>query len=350
MSSVTLEEKQMSDVVPVASTQYQGVWCYAEQRRGQIVPTIYELLQAGRKLSSDLKEELVAVLVGYKVKAAAQDLIEHGADKVYVYDNPLFENFLDESYAKALQELVTQGKPNKLLIPASTHGRSLAARLAVTLGTGAVAEVTEIALDAKTKGIRATRSSYGGNVVSTLGCKDQRPELVTVRPMAFPKAEKVPGRQGKVVPLSVEPALMKSRVKFIQFVPEENGVQDIGTAEKIVSGGRGLGTPQGFDLIREFAKALGAAVGASRATVDAGWIPYRHQVGLTGRTVRPKLYVACGISGQIQHLAGMSSSEVIVAINTDPEAPLMKLATFSVQGDLYQVIPAIIAEIKKQRG
>ncbi|MBI4051120.1 MAG: electron transfer flavoprotein subunit alpha/FixB family protein [Elusimicrobia bacterium] len=329
--------------------QYKGVWCFAELRHGQLIPTIYELLTVGQQLAKDLQEGLSVVLMGHQVSGLAQELVDRGAQKVYVYESPLFEHFLDESYALALKDLILKEKPNKFLIPASTIGRSLASRLAVMLGTGSLADVSELSIDKATGSLQAIRSSHGGGLLSTVLCKTHRPEVVTVRPMVFPKAEKAPGRSGNVLKLETDPEKFKSRVRFVKFVPEESGVQDIASAEKIVSGGRGLGNPQGFELIREFAKILGAAVGASRATVDAGWIPYRHQVGLTGRTVRPKLYIACGISGQIQHLAGMSSSDLIVAVNTDPEAPLMKLATYSVEGDLYQVIPAVINEIKRLR-
>lgn len=322
------------------------VWCYAEHRHGKLQPTAYELLHVGRGLANSLSEPLCAVLMGYKVKDLVQDLLDHGADKVYLFDHPVLENFLEEPYSQALAGLIAVEKPGKLLIPASILGRSLAARLAVVARTGLIADATELALADGTRNLSAKRPAYGGNLLCTVRCDNHRPEIVTVRPMVFPRSPQTPGRKGEVREVSVDPSKLVVRAKFIKSVAEEEGSQDITTAEKIVSGGRGLGNPKGFDLIRKFAKALGAAVGASRATVDAGWIPYRHQVGLTGRTVRPKLYVACGISGQIQHLAGMSSSEAIVAVNTDPEAPMMKLATFSVEGDLYEVIPAILEELK----
>ena len=194
----------------------------------------------------------------------------------------------------------------------------------------------------------ATRTAYAGNLYVTVAVR-RGPEMATLRPMAFNRAEPS-GTKGEIVQVPVDPSSWKVRSKFLGFTAEESKEVEMSSAEKIVSGGRGLGNPKGFELIRELADALGAGVGASRAVVDAGWIPYRHQVGLTGRTVRPRLYFACGISGQIQHLAGMSSSDVIVAINTDPECPMMHLANFAVQGDLYEIIPAVIAEIKRQRG
>ncbi|MBI3291830.1 MAG: 4Fe-4S binding protein [Elusimicrobia bacterium] len=348
--AIVMEKEQVISTTAVDTALYHGVWCYAEQRHGKLMPTIYELLNIGRKLSGDLNEELAAVLIGHQVEGFSQDLIEHGADKVYVFDHPIFEQFLDEVYTQAMVDLIKQEKPNKLLMSASTLGRSFASRVAVTAHTGITADATELAIDPKTGMLHATRPSFGGNLMATILCEKHRPEMVTVRPMAFPRAERQPGRQGKILTVKADPSQWKVRAKFAQFIPEQSEIQDISQAEIIVSGGRGLGKPEGFRLIEEFAKTLSAAVGASRAVVDAGWIPYRHQVGLTGRTVRPKLYIACGISGQIQHLAGMSSSDVIVAMNTDPEAPMMKLANFAVEGDLYELIPAVIKELKHLKG
>lgn len=333
--------------VQIDTASYKGVWCFAEQRHGQIMPTIYELLYAAKKLSLDLNEDLSAVIIGHKVSSYAQNLIEHGADKVYVLDHPIFEHFVDEVYTYALTELIKKEKPNKLLMPASIIGRSFSSRVAIAAQTGITADSTELSINPKTRMLHATRPSFGGNLMATILCEKHRPEMATVRPMSFPRAEKQPGRKGEIINVPVDPSKWNIRTKFIKYVPEKDETVDIAGAEKIVSGGRGLGKPEGFKLIEEFAKAVGGAVGASRPTVDAGWIPYRHQVGLTGRTVRPKLYIACGISGQIQHLAGMSSAENIVAINKDPECPMFKLATLSLEGDLYELIPLIIQEIKK---
>jgi electron transfer flavoprotein alpha subunit len=339
-------KKEVIDL-KIDTASYKGVWCYAEQRHGKIMPTIYELLHVGQKLAKDLNEELSAVLIGYKVTEHAQEIIEHGADQVYVLDHPVFEHFVDEIYTYALTELIQKEKPNKLLMPASIIGRSFSSRVAISAQTGITADATELSIDPKTRMLHATRPSFGGNLMATILCEKHRPEMATVRPMSFPQAPKQAGRQGKIIHVAVDPSKWSIRTKFVQFTPEEKDSIDISAAEKIVTGGRGLGKPDGFKLIEQFAKSIGAAVGASRPTVDAGWIPYKHQVGLTGRTVRPKLYIACGVSGQIQHLAGMSSSEVIVAINKDTEAPMMKLATLSVEGDLYELIPLIIEELKK---
>lgn len=335
--------------VDVDTAAYKGVWCFAEQRHGELMPTIYELLHVGQQLAKDLNEELSAVLIGDNVSKYAQDIIERGADKVYMLDHPVFKDFVDEIYTYALTDLIKQEKPNKLLMPASIIGRSFSSRVAISAQTGITADATELSIDKKTRMLHATRPSFGGNLMATILCEKHRPEMATVRPMSFPRSKREAGRQGKIINVPVDPSKWNIRTKFIKYEAEKDETIDITAAEKIVSGGRGLGKPEGFKVIEDLAKTIGAAVGASRPTVDAGWIPYRHQVGLTGRTVRPKLYIACGISGQIQHLAGMSSAEVIVAINKDPEAPLMKLATLSVEGDLYELVPLIIKEIEKAR-
>ncbi len=345
--AIVMEKETVVSTGPALDpTAYKGVWCYAEQRHGKLQPTIYELLNVGRQLSDTLTEELSAVLIGYKVADCAQDLIEHGADKVYVFDDPLFENFLDEAYTAALTELIKQEKPNKLLMPASTIGRSFGSRVAIAANTGITADATELAIDPKTRMLNATRPSFGGNLMATILCEKHRPEMATVRPMSFARAPKISGRQGKVLTVKFDTSKWNIRAKFKQFVPEVNQVQDITSAETIVSGGQGLGKAENFKLIEELAQVLGAAVGASRAVVDKGWIPYRHQVGLTGRTVRPKLYIAAGISGAIQHLAGMSSSEFIVAVNKDPQAPMMQMANLSIEGDLNELLPLITKEIR----
>jgi electron transfer flavoprotein alpha subunit len=343
-------KKEVVEQVKIDTASYKGVWCYAEQRHGKIVPTIFELLNVAKGLAKDLNEELCAVLMGHNVAQYAQEIIERGADKVYVMDHPIFEHFVDEVYTYALTELIKQEKPNKLLMPASIIGRSFSSRVAISANTGITADATELSINPKTRQLHATRPSFGGNLMATILCERHRPEMATVRPMSFPQAPKEPGRKGQIVTVPVDPSKWNIRTKFVKFEAEkEQNSIDISAAEKIVAGGRGLGKPDGFKMIEELAKSVGGAVGATRPVVDAGWIAYKHQVGLTGRTVRPKLYIACGISGQIQHLAGMSSSEFIVAINKDPEAPIMKMASLSVEGDVYELVPLIVQEIKKVR-
>lgn len=330
------------------SEQGKGVWCVAETRHGKLSPTVYELLTAGRKIATARSEPLTAVVPGGPgIAAAAKSAAERGADKVLVLEHAALTNFLDEAYAAALKSLAEKEKPRTILLPATVYGRSLASRLAVALKTGLAADAVEVDLDAS-GALRIKRSSYAGNVVATVALK-KSPEMATVRPMAFERSEPG-GKAGEVSSVPVDPGSWNLRSEFVKFAADDSGEIDLTGAEKIVSGGRGLGGPDGFNLIRELAKTLGAAVGASRATVDAGWIPYKHQVGLTGRSVRPRLYIACGISGQIQHLAGMKSSDVIVAVNTDPDCPMMKMANYAVQGDVFKILPALIDEIKRIRG
>ncbi len=344
--AIVMEKEVVVSTTPaIDPALYKGVWCYAEVRHGQLVPTIFELLHVAGTMNDVLKEEISAVLIGSNVEKFAQEIIEHGADKVYVIDNPIFENFVDEAYCAALTELIRSEKPNKLLLPASTIGRSFASRVAITAKTGITADATEFAIDPKTRMMHATRPSFGGNLMATILCEKHRPEMATVRPMSFPRTPRVAGCQGKIMKVHVDPAKWNIRTKFKQYVPEQSKQVDITAADRIVSGGLGLGKAEGFKLIEELANVMGAAVGASRAVVDKGWIPYRHQVGLTGRTVRPKLYIACGISGAIQHLAGMSSSEFIVAINKDPQAPIMSIANLAVEGDLNEILPALTKEL-----
>jgi electron transfer flavoprotein alpha subunit len=314
-------------------------------QHGKIGAFAYELLTAGRALSEGAKSPLNAVVFGTKTAETAKDIIEHGADKVYAIENAALDNFNDDLYVKAVTELVEKEQLTTLLIPSTVAGRALAARLSVRLRAGLAVDALEISSNGT--GFKAKRTQYSGNIISEIEIKTPV-QIATIQPMAYPRAAQQSGRSGEIVNVAFEPGA--SGVEFTGFKPEESNEIDLGAAERIVSGGRGLGTADGFKLINDFAHAIGAAVGASRAVVDSGWIAYRHQVGLTGRTVRPKLYVACGISGQIQHLAGMSSSGTILAINTDASCPMMETASLSVVGDLNEMIPAIIAEIKKRKG
>ena len=348
--AITMVKEKVEGKTTVDVSLYKNVWIFAEMRHGKLMPTAYELLGVARGLAQTLGEEVAAVLMGKDVARHAQDLIDHGADRVYVLDHPTLENFVDEIYTQLLTDLIIEEKPNKLLMPASTIGRSFGSRVAISANTGITADATELAIDPQTRMLHATRPSFGGNLMATILCEKHRPEMATVRPMAFPRAPKQAGRQGKVINVAVDLAKVKQRTRFVRYEAEKGEAQDITSAEVIVAGGRGVGGAEGFKSIEALARLLKGAVGASRAAVDAGWIAYRHQVGLTGRTVRPKLYIAAGISGQIQHLAGMSSSEVIVSINKDAEAPLNKMATFSIDGDLFEILPALVKEIEKRRG
>ncbi|MFH0948246.1 MAG: electron transfer flavoprotein subunit alpha [Elusimicrobiota bacterium] len=329
---------------------YKNVWVYAEQRHGEISPVVFELLGKGRELADKLQVKLCAVLMGNKIESKAMDLIEHGADKVYLYDDEILNEFQDDPYSELLSQLISEEKPEIILMGATNIGRSFASRVAAKIHTGLTADCTGLDIEPETRNLMQTRPAFGGNILATILTKNHRPQMSTVRHKVFKCSPRLQSgvSEANVVKKSFDRTKIKNRTKFLQFVADISQKVNLAEADIIVSGGRGLGKPEGFQLIEDFAKAIGGAVGASRATVDAGWIPYSHQVGQTGRTVAPKLYVACGISGQIQHLVGMQSSEMIVAINKDPECPMMKLATYALEGDLYQIIPEIIKELKKQ--
>lgn len=321
---------------------FKNVWIFAQVQRGKLSPTALELLTAGRQLADTLHEKLCAVLVGDKVSFFAQELIDYGADTVYVCDAPELANYVDDVYAKVLADMVKEYKPNKFLIPATNQGRSLSAKTAVFVGTGLTADATQVIINPEDGQLHATRPTFGGNLMATITCAHTRPEMCSLRPMSYEKATKQTSRIGEIVNFAYNATKHTSLAKFLEFIKSDGDGLDLSEAEVIVAGGRGLGKKEGFDLLGKLATRLGGAVAASRAPVDNGWIDYRYQIGLTGRTIKPKLYIACGISGQIQHMAGMSGAGIIVAINKDPEAPIMKMANYAVQGDLYEIIPAML--------
>ncbi|MFA6318021.1 MAG: electron transfer flavoprotein subunit alpha/FixB family protein [Elusimicrobiota bacterium] len=320
-----------------------GVFVAALPLRGTFASS-HELLSAGRALADSLKEPLTAVLLGGHLSDQAAELIERGADRVVIVECEALAKPDEELQAAALAG-VCGGGTAKVLLPATVAGRSLAARLSVALKAGIATDVFELAAEGGS--LKARRTGYGGNIIGEISFVSPACVL-TLQGMVWPQAPRTPGRTGPVerVPFSSVP----TRTEFVSFDGGDAGEVDLGSADIVISGGRGVGSADGYKVIRETAKVLGAATAASRAAVDSGWVPYRCQVGLTGRTVRPKMYVACGISGQIQHLAGMSSAKNIVAINTDPECPMMKAATLSVVGDLNELLPLIAAEIRKRKG
>ncbi len=328
---------------------YRNVWVFAEQRNGEAVNVSLELLGEGRKLANQLNVKLAAVLMGDNVEEAAKKLISYGADEVYLIDDPSLKNFNDESYADIFVQLISRYKPEIVLMGATTYGRSLAPRAASRLDTGLTADCTKLEIDMEKRLLLQTRPAFGGNLMATIICPDHRPQMCTVRPKVMKVLEQDMSRIGEIIqPEVIIPEDVKVRVVDIDNTSCEK--VNLTEADIIVSGGRGLGDPKNFALVEELASVLGGAVGASRATVDAGWIEYSHQVGQTGKTVGPKVYFACGISGAVQHLAGMSSSDTIIAINKNPEAPIFKVATFGIVGDVLEVLPALIAEFKKRLG
>lgn len=317
-----------------------NILAIAVSQRGALTPASYELLGAGRVLADALKLPLNAAVIGANAKTLAADLGARGAEKTFAVEHASLANFTEEAYAKAAAAAVAASGATRVILPSSVAGRALAARLAVLLKAGLATDVTEILPDGKVR-----RGYFSGNLIAEVEFKTPV-GVLTVAPMAFPRAETK--GTASVSDVSFDPGAAKS--EFVSFAAEQSREIDLGAAEKVVAGGFGLGGPEGFKAVFDLAHALGAAVGASRRAVDSGWIPYRHQVGLTGRSVRPKLYVAVGISGQIQHLAGMSNSGTIVAINTDKDCPLMQMASIAVQGEYAELLPLVTAEIKNRKG
>ncbi len=326
---------------------FKHVWIFAEQKAGKVQTITYELLGEGRKLADQLGMQLCAVLLGHQVGERSAELIQRGADVVYLVDRPELAYFQDEPYAAVLVELIRRHQPAVLLCGATTIGRSLVSRVAVPVKAGLTADCTGLAIDPQTRNLLQTRPAFGGNIMATIITPNHRPQMATVRHKVMKEAAVDPGRKGVRLVQEIAAELLKSRARRLNFVPETETTTNIAEANIIVSGGRGLQAPENFSFVRELAEALGAGVGSSRAAVDAGWIPYSHQVGQTGKTVCPKIYFACGISGQIQHLAGMSSSDIIVAVNKDPDAPIFKMATYGLVGDLFKILPLLTREFKK---
>jgi electron transfer flavoprotein alpha subunit len=289
-------------------------------------------------------------MLGHNIQPRSQELIARGADKVYLLDNPALEHFQDEAYANVLIDLVKKHKPNVMLCGASTIGRSLVSRVAVRVNAGLTADCTALAIDPKTKNLLQTRPAFGGNIMATIETPNARPQMATVRHKVMKEAEVDPSRTGEVSMEKIAEVLLQCKARRLKFVPEVETTMNIAEANIIVSGGRGMQNGDNFTLLRELADVIGGGVGASRAAVDSSWIPYSHQVGQTGKTVCPKIYFAVGISGQIQHLAGMQSSDIIVAINKDADAPIFKVATYGIVGDLFTVVPLLTQQFRKMLG
>ena len=326
---------------------YRDVWVFAEQKDGHIQSITYELLGEGRKLADQLGMQLHAVLFGHQLRERAGELWQRGADGVYLVDDAALAYFQDEPYAAVLTELIRRHQPAIVLCGATTIGRSLVSRVAVAVKAGLTADCTALAIDPATGNLLQTRPAFGGNIMATIITPRHRPQMATVRPKVMQEAEPTAQGSGQLSIPDIAQTLLQSRASRLQFVPETEVTANIAEANIIVAGGRGLQGPEHFKLLRELAAALGAGLGASRAAVDAGWMPYSHQVGQTGKTVCPKIYIACGISGQIQHLAGMSSADIIVAINKDPEAPIFRMATYGLVGDLFKILPLLTRELQK---
>ncbi len=324
-----------------------GVWTIAEISGGEIKAISFELLAAARQLADALGTTVGSVVIGHEAASVAGSLFACGADEVAVAESPALANFAPEPWTKVIASFAAAHDPQVMLLGHSALGKELAGRLAVRLGTSVVADCTHLAVDGGK--VVCTRPIFGGTMLSA-AVSTTALTFATVRPKAFARPTEQPGREGKLLRIAVDDSWTRLRTEIVEITREQTAAIGLADAEIVVSGGRGVGAPDKFELIERLASELGAAVGASRAVVDAGWRPHKEQVGQTGRTVSPKLYVACGISGAIQHLVGMRTSGTIVAINTDAEAPIMKVANVAVVGDLQQVIPAVIEELKKRAG
>ncbi len=325
---------------------YKGVWVVAEQNKGVLQSVTYELLGKGKELADKLEAELCAVLLGSNTEQMANKLIHRGAKKVYTVDSPKLGHYQNEPYSKVLIELINEYKPEIVLCGATSTGRSLISRVAVKIDAGLTADCTGLDIDQEKRLLLQTRPAFGGNIMATIICPNHRPQMATVRHKVMKEADVDTSRKGEIINKSYNEDILSSRTKVIKVVEEEGQTVNLSEADIIVSGGRGLGKPESFKVLHELADAIGGAVGASRAAVDADWIAYSHQVGQTGKTVCPKIYIACGISGQIQHLAGMSSSDIIIAINKDPDAPIFKVANYGIVGDLFEIIPKLTKKLQ----
>ena len=333
----TAAEKEKADI-----SAYHGVWVFAEQRGGKLMPVVIELLGEGRKLAQQIGTELCAVLLGENVADLARECIGYGADKVYVADAPELKDYTTDAYTKVIYEAIQQYKPEIVLCGATHIGRDLGPCLSVKCETGLTADCTKLEIDPVDHKIMQTRPAFGGNLMATIVCPEHRPQMSTVRPGVMEKAAFDPDRTGEIVTLQPVFADGDLRVKVLEIVKNLENAVSLTDAKVIVAGGMGLGTKEGFDLLAKLADRLGGVVAASRACVDAGWAPHSWQVGQTGTTVKPAIYIACGISGAIQHVAGMKDSGYIVAINKNPSAAIFELADYGIVGDLYDVIPAIL--------
>ena len=328
----------------------RGIWTFAEQREGRLEQISFELLTRGRKLADKRGTELASVLIGSEIdRKEIQELFEHGTDKVYLVDDPRCKYYVNDLYANILTYLVKTYEPEIFLAAASTTGRSVMPYIAARIKTGLTADCTELDIEEGTGNLLQTRPAIGGNIMATIKTPDYRPQMATVRPKSTPIPVRTEGITGEIVEVKVPAELMKCREKRLGFRPMRDEGMNIEDADKIVAGGRGMKKAENFTILQELAHRLNAAVGASRDAVERGWAEYPQQVGLSGKTVVPKLYIAFAISGAIQHLAGMKTSETIIAVNTDPEAQIFNVADFGIVGDVFEVVPQLIKEIDRRK-
>ncbi len=343
--ALSIEGKDSREAADLDS--WAGIAVFAEWRRGRLAPVSLELLGAGRRLADERNVELVALLPGCDLGAHAATCIAHGADRVAVVDHEALAEFTDDAYGNVLHDAILALRPEVVLAGATAIGRSVIPRVAAMLNTGLTADCTGLAIRPEDGVLLQTRPAFGGNIMATIVCPRTRPQMATVRPGVMSPLPPDPGRQGEVLALDIPAERLRSRVRVVasETAAQVGDDANLHEAEVIVAGGRGVGE-KGFALLRELAALLGGKVAASRAAVDAGWIPYAHQVGQTGKVVSPKLYIACGISGAIQHLVGMQDAGTVVAINRDPGAPIFEVADYGVVGDLHEILPLLVRELE----
>jgi len=328
-------------------SSFKGVWFFAEQRGGEIHPISFELASIGRRLADKRNAELSGILLGHHMEKACRDLIRYGADVVYLIDYPELLQFDEERYAHIVTHLINKYKPEIFLAGATAIGRSFIPHVAASVGTGLTADCT--GLDIGEDGLLLqTRPAFGGNVMATIICPHGRPQMATVRHRVMVACESM-DHEGRIEKVEIPEKLLQSRVELLKVTCEEEDTAQLTEAEVIISGGRGLQNADNFELLEQLARMVNGAVGASRSVVDSGWIAPSHQVGQTGKTVAPALYVACGISGAIQHIVGMQGSKIIVAINKDPDAPIFDVANCGVVADLFEFVPALIKELESSQ-
>lgn len=332
----------------MANKDYKGVFIFAQQVDGEISSVSYELIGKGKALAASLNTDVTAVLLGHKVEGIADTLAQYGADRVILVDDPALDVYMTEPYTHALTEVVNKYKPELMLFGATAIGRDLAPRVSARVHTGLTADCTslEIAEDG-TGNLMMTRPAFGGNIMATILCPEHRPQMATVRPGVMQRISPIAGAKANIEKLEVANLAASKNVEIKEIVKKISEKMDIQDAKVLVSGGRGMGCPENFQLLEDLASALGGTIASSRAAVDSGWVEKDRQVGQTGKTVRPNLYIACGISGAIQHLAGMEESEIIIAINKDATAPIFEVADFGVVGDVTKILPLFTEEIIK---
>lgn len=341
------EEAETEGAPEVA--KWKGVWVFVEQRNGHAHNVAWQLLGVGAQLASDLGEELSAVVLGSKVDHLADQAFGYGAANVYMMDSHVLEEYRTQPYTEALVALVKKHLPAAFLIGATAIGRDLGSAVATKLETGLTADCTQLSIDKEKRLLEQTRPAFGGNIMATILCEHARPQMSTVRPEVFAMPHFVEGRKGKLIKESFAMDESQMLTKIREIIPIEKTGVDITAADIIISGGRGMTSPEHFQMLKELAELLGGVVAGSRSTVDAGWIGYERQVGQTGKTVRPKLYFACGISGAIQHIVGMQNSEHIIAINRDENAPIFEITDLGVIGDIFETLPDLITALRKKK-